>query len=84
MMEQCEVLGCNLPGQRHHIVFRSQGGLDIPINFKYLCPEHHTGKNSTRQQSGRSEIQSRGARKVIFNLYRRNLYNKTNYTDDRT
>ena len=46
MMEQCEVLGCNLPGQRHHIVYRSQGGLDIPINFKYLCPEHHTGKNS--------------------------------------
>lgn len=45
-MKPCEVPGCNLPGQRHHIVFRSQGGLDIPMNFKYLCPEHHTGKNS--------------------------------------
>lgn len=45
-MEPCEVLGCKLPGQKHHIVFRSQGGLDIPMNFKYLCPEHHTGKNS--------------------------------------
>lgn len=45
-MEPCEVLGCKLPGQRHHIVFRSQGGLDIPMNFKYLCPEHHTGKES--------------------------------------
>lgn len=45
-MQPCEVPGCNLPGQRHHIVFRSQGGLDIPMNFKYLCPEHHTGKNS--------------------------------------
>ena len=42
-MQPCEVPGCNLPGQRHHIVFRSQGGLDIPMNFKYLCPEHHTG-----------------------------------------
>ena len=45
-MEPCEVPGCKLPGQRHHIVFRSQGGLDIPMNFKYLCPEHHTGKES--------------------------------------
>lgn len=45
-MQSCEVPGCNLPGQRHHIVFRSQGGLDIPMNFKYLCPKHHTGKNS--------------------------------------
>ena len=45
-MEPCEVPGCKLPGQKHHIVFRSQGGLDIPMNFKYLCPEHHTGKES--------------------------------------
>lgn len=45
-MAPCEVPGCKLPGQKHHIVFRSQGGLDIPMNFKYLCPEHHTGKES--------------------------------------
>ena len=45
-MAPCEVPGCKSPGQRHHIVFRSQGGLDIPMNFKYLCPEHHTGKES--------------------------------------
>lgn len=49
-MEICEVPGCGKPGQRHHIVFRSQGGLDIPVNYKYLCPEHHTGNESPPQE----------------------------------
>lgn len=30
---------------RHHIVFRSEGGLDFPLNIKYLCDEHHRGIN---------------------------------------
>ncbi len=45
-MQQCEYPGCKNPGQKHHIVFRSQGGLDIPVNFKYLCVDHHTGNES--------------------------------------
>lgn len=39
-MEPCEI--CGRPGQRHHIVFRSQGGMNIRVNFAYLCAEHHT------------------------------------------
>lgn len=31
--------------ERHHIVFRSQGGLDFPLNYKYLTPEQHRGPN---------------------------------------
>ena len=49
-MEICEVKGCNHPGQRHHIVFRSQGGLDFKLNYKYLCPEHHTGNESPHKK----------------------------------
>lgn len=46
-MNICEVVGCNNPGQRHHIVYRSHGGLDINLNYKYLCAEHHNcGPNS--------------------------------------
>lgn len=41
-MEQCQMKGCNCPGQKHHIVFRSHGGLNISMNYKYLCVEHHT------------------------------------------
>lgn len=42
-MVLCEI--CNKPGDIHHIVHRSEGGLDIELNFKYLCEEHHRGKN---------------------------------------
>ena len=39
----CEI--CNKPADIHHIIHRSEGGLDIKINYKYLCEEHHRGKN---------------------------------------
>ena len=41
-MEQCQVIGCNCPGQKHHVVFRSQGGLNISTNYRYLCIRHHS------------------------------------------
>ncbi|BAH05769.1 hypothetical protein CKR_0718 [Clostridium kluyveri NBRC 12016] len=40
---KCQI--CGKPADKHHIVYRSQGGLDFPLNFKYLCSEHHRGKN---------------------------------------
>lgn len=43
-MGECEVCGRN--AERHHIVFKSQGGLDFELNFKYLCFEHHKGNKS--------------------------------------
>ena len=46
MKRLCEVKGCRCIAQKHHIVFRSQGGLDIEVNYKYLCAEHHTGNES--------------------------------------
>lgn len=39
-MRPCEI--CGAPGQRHHIVFRSHGGLDIDVNYAWLCAWHHT------------------------------------------
>ena len=40
-MDFCEV--CGKEGERHHIVWRSQGGLEYPMNYKYLCKLHHRG-----------------------------------------
>lgn len=40
-MKPCEI--CGRPGQRHHIIYRSHGGMNIDLNYAYLCPEHHTG-----------------------------------------
>lgn len=42
--EKCIV--CGKAGEKHHIIFKSEGGLDIPMNYVYLCAEHHRGKNS--------------------------------------
>lgn len=39
----CEI--CNEKADIHHIVHRHQGGLDIEINYKYLCEKHHRGKD---------------------------------------
>ena len=43
--EHCEVCGKSYP-ERHHIVFKSQGGFDISINYINLCSDHHRGNNS--------------------------------------
>ena len=32
--------------EKHHIIFRSQGGLNFPLNYKYLTAEQHRGNNS--------------------------------------
>jgi hypothetical protein len=40
---KCEV--CGNPADKHHIVYRSQGGIEFPLNFRYLCSEHHRGAN---------------------------------------
>lgn len=41
-MYRCEI--CGKAADIHHIVYRSEGGLNFPVNYKYLCPEHHRGK----------------------------------------
>ena len=55
-MQICEVEGCKCIGQRHHIVFRSQGGLDIDLNYKYLCSEHHNMGNRSPHMSREIDV----------------------------
>lgn len=42
-MHLCEI--CKKEADVHHIVHRHEGGLDIEINYMYLCEKHHRGKN---------------------------------------
>jgi len=39
---KCEV--CGNQADKHHIVYKSQGGIEFPLNFRYLCTHHHRGK----------------------------------------
>ena len=46
-MYNCEI--CGEIADIHHIVYRREGGFDIEINYMYLCPLHHRGKNGPHQ-----------------------------------
>jgi hypothetical protein len=48
--------------EKHHITFKSQGGLDFELNYKYLTPEQHRGdkgphKNRATDLSFKRELQ---------------------------
>lgn len=42
-MTKCII--CGELGERHHIVYKNQGGIDIPLNYIYLCDVHHRGED---------------------------------------
>lgn len=42
LLYKCEI--CGRQADIHHIVHRNEGGLEFPLNYKHLCPEHHRGK----------------------------------------
>jgi hypothetical protein len=46
---KCEI--CSREADIHHIVHKNQGGLDFPLNYKCLCPEHHRGKYGPHRDS---------------------------------
>lgn len=41
--EKCLV--CGKTGEKHHIIFKSEKGIEFTLNYIYLCSEHHRGKN---------------------------------------
>lgn len=38
--------------EKHHIVFKSQGGLDFELNYKYLTAEEHRGDYGPHKNKG--------------------------------
>lgn len=48
-MARCEI--CGKEGYKHHIVFKSQGGYEFNLNYKYLCLEHHSGRFSPHKNN---------------------------------
>lgn len=49
LLRRCEV--CGKVADIHHIVHKCQGGVDFPLNYKYLCVEHHRGKYGPHRDS---------------------------------
>ena len=65
---------CNKPADIHHIVHRSEGGLDIEINYKYLCNEHHRGKNGPHHSSEIDLKYKLELQKDLLKLLNKNFY----------
>lgn len=69
----CEVCGSPYI-EKHHIVFRSQGGLDYDLNFKYLCAEHHKGNYSPHKNRYVDLCYKRQMQERLFNVFTDNYY----------
>lgn len=47
MTDKCAV--CGKHGDKHHVIHKAEGGLDTPLNYIYLCQEHHRGPMGPHQ-----------------------------------
>lgn len=48
-MIRCEL--CGRSADKHHIIHKCEGGLDLSVNYKYLCFEHHHGKKGPHKDN---------------------------------
>lgn len=72
-MENC--IYCNKTGERHHIIFRSQGGMDIPMNYVYLCEEHHRGKHGPHKNNKEDVRLKLQLQQKLIDLLKKEYYN---------
>lgn len=73
-MANCEECGAPFP-EKHHVVFKSQGGINHPINYKKLCLICHKGdngphKNRVKDLEYKLEMQNK-----LYDLFRAKHYN---------
>lgn len=64
----CAVCGRPYP-EKHHIVFRKQGGLDFELNYKDLCVDHHRGNYSPHKNRYVDLCYKRQMQEELFNLF---------------
>ncbi|KZL92089.1 HNH endonuclease [Clostridium magnum] len=72
-MLRCEI--CGKQADKHHIVYRCQGGVDFPLNFRYLCSEHHRGKNGPHKSRKLDLEYKLEMQKSLENLLYKDYYN---------
>jgi len=68
----CEI--CNTEADIHHIVHRSEGGFDIELNYKYLCPSHHRGKYGPHHSKEVDLRYKLDLQDKLFNILKKDYY----------
>jgi hypothetical protein len=72
----CSECGSNTT-ELHHIIYKSQAKYlaNIPINFKFLCPDHHRG-NGSPHMSKKKDLQYKQELQAKLNImFRKDYYN---------
>ncbi|MBU5331436.1 HNH endonuclease [Anaerocolumna aminovalerica] len=59
---------------RHHIVFRSQGGLDFNLNFAHLTYEEHEGNDGPHLNRERDLELKTDLQEELFELFKEDSY----------
>lgn len=60
--------------QMHHIVFRSQGGLDFPLNLIGLTPLEHTGAGGPHRNRKTDLIYKIDLQNRLYEIFRDEKY----------
>ncbi|WMJ81921.1 HNH endonuclease signature motif containing protein [Clostridium sp. MB40-C1] len=71
-MGKCIICGAH--GERHHIVYKNQGGIDIPLNYVYLCSEHHRGKLGPHKNRSIDYEYKKNFQNKLFHILKEEYY----------
>ncbi|MFB0918907.1 MAG: HNH endonuclease signature motif containing protein [Clostridiaceae bacterium] len=72
MLTKCMV--CGKPGDRHHVIHKAEGGMETPLNYIYLCPEHHRGPMGPHRNSEVDLYYKIGMQEVLESLFPKKYY----------
>lgn len=73
MLHLCEI--CQKEADIHHIIHKHEGGLDIEINYMYLCEEHHRGKDGPHKNEEVDIEYKIRLQEKLYRLLPKNYYN---------
>lgn len=73
LLYKCEI--CGREADIHHIVYKCEGGLDFPLNYKYLCVEHHRGKHGPHRDNKVDIEYKLELQENLEKLLRKDFYN---------
>lgn len=72
-MNRCII--CGEQGERHHIVYKNQGGIDIPTNYIYLCSIHHRGEEGPHKNREMDLKLKKDMQEKLFDILIKDYYN---------
>jgi hypothetical protein len=79
LLYKCEI--CGRQADIHHIVHKNEGGLDFFLNYKYLCPEHHRGKEGPHRNHKTDIEYKLEMQDKLNNILYKDFYNKEELID---